>query len=350
MVERFKVAITDYLAEATVERSVLGPIADLELLQADSEDEVVERAPDASALIVFHNMKLTDASLAQLAECRVIVRCGVGVDNVDLEAAGRHGIVVCNVPDYGTEEVADHSLLMLLAIARRLVPCHNNIVGGGWEPRLAFGTPRLRGRTLGLIGCGRIGTATALRGRAFGLRVIVYDPYQPAGYEKGLGVERCYHLEELLRQADFVSLHCPLTPQTRHILNAGTLALLPSGAYVINTARGPCIDPAALLAALDSGHVAYAALDVVDREPLDDDRLRHHPRILLTPHTAYYSVEGAAEMRTKTAMEVRRALIGEAVLSPVNLHHLTAPRCVVPTGTAQPPRGHGLAPPTPHNR
>jgi C-terminal binding protein len=329
-VERYRVAVTDYLTEATVERSVLGPIADVALLQAAVESEIVERAADAAALIVFHNMKLTEASLKRLRKCRAVVRCGVGVDNVDLEAAGRLGIVVCNVPDYGTEEVADHSILMLLAIARRLVPCHNGIVAGGWEPRWAFGTPRLRGRTLGLIGCGRIGSATALRARALGLRVVLYDPYQPAGYEKGLGIERCHHLEELLPQSNFVSLHCPLTPETRHILSAERLALLPQGAYVVNTARGPCIDLDALIALLDSGHIAYAALDVVDREPLDDERIRHHPRILLTPHTAYYSVEGAVEMRTKAAMEVRRALIGEPVLSPVNLHVLSTPRCVVP--------------------
>ena len=329
MAERFRVAVTDYLSEATVERSVLGPIADVAVLQARNEAEVVEKAADADALLVFHNMKLTDAAFSRLARCRAVVRVGVGVDNVDLEAAGRRGIVVCNVPDYGTEEVADHALLMLLAVARRLVPCHNGIVAGGWEPRWVFGAPRLRGRGLGIIGCGRIGTATALRARAFGLRVAFYDPYQPPGYEKGLGVERRHRLEELLPRCDFVSLHCPLTPQTRHILNAETLALLPAGAYVINTARGPCIDSDALLAALDSGHVAYAALDVVGHEPLDDDRVRRHPRVLLTPHTAYYSVEGAEEMRTKAAMEVRRALIGEPVLSPVNLACLEAPRCAV---------------------
>src|SRR5262245_23499524 len=249
-------------------------------------------------------MRLTGASLARMPRCRAVVRCGVGVDNLDLEAAGRLGVVACNVPDYGTEEVADHALLMLLAVARRLVPCHNGVAAGGWEGRWAFGAPRLRGRTLGLIGCGRIGSATALRARAFGLRVLIYDPYQPPGYEKGLGVERCHHLEELLPRSDFVSLHCPLTPETRHILNEGRLAMLPPGAYVINTARGPCIDLDALLDALDCGHVAYAALDVVAREPLDDERIRRHPRILLTPHTAYYSVEGALEMRTKAAMEV----------------------------------------------
>jgi phosphoglycerate dehydrogenase-like enzyme len=328
-VERLKVVVTDYLSEANVERSVLGPIADVVLLQAANEKEVVERAADADALLVFHNMKLTAASFSRLTRCRTAVRVGVGFDNVDLEAAGRLGIVICNVPDYGTEEVADHAILMLLAIARRLVPCHNGIVAGGWEPRWAFGTPRLRGRTLGLIGCGRIGTATALRARAFGLHVVIYDPYQPAGYEKGLGVERCHHLEQMLPHCDFVSLHCPLTSETRHILNAEALALLPPGAYVINTARGPCIDLDALVTALDSGHVTSAALDVVGHEPLDDERIRTHPRILLTPHTAYYSVEGAEEMRTKAAMEVRRALIGEPVLSPVNLAYLTNPRCMI---------------------
>jgi C-terminal binding protein len=330
MPDRFRVVVTDYLTEATVERAVLGGIADVVLLQETHEGKVVSRTPDADALIAFHDMELTGASLSKLPRCRAVVRCGVGYDRIDLEAAGKHGIVVCNVPDYGTEEVADHAILMLLAIARRLIPCHNTIVAGRWEPRLVYGTPRLRGRTLGIIGCGRIGSATALRARALGLRVVIYDPYQPPGYEKGLGLERCFLLEQLLRQSDFVSLHCPSTPETRNILNRDTLAQLPQGAYVINTARGPCIDIDALLAALDSGHITSAALDVLPREPLDDDRVRKHPRILLTPHAAYYSVEGAEEMRTKAAMEVRRALIGEPVMNAVNLHCLSAPRCLVP--------------------
>lgn len=330
MPERYHVAITDYLTEASVERAVLGQLANLELLGASREQEIVVRTPHTDGLIVFHDMKLSEASLAKLPRCRVIVRCGVGYDNIDLEAAGRHGIVVCNVPDYGSEEVADHAILLLLAVARRLIPCHNGIVAGGWEPRWSLGTPRLRGRTIGLIGCGRIGTATALRARALGLRVVIYDPYQPAGYEKALGIERCHRLEEMLRQADFVSLHCPLTSETRNILNEETLHLLPRGAYVINTARGPCIDLEALLAALESGQVTGAGLDVFPDEPLRDERIRQHPRVVLTPHSAFYSVEGAEEMRSKAAMEVRRALIGEPVLSPVNLEFVTKPRCLVP--------------------
>src|SRR6516162_6879511 len=127
MPQRFRVAVTDYLAEATIERSVLGPIAEVLTLQETRESQVIARAPDADALIAFHDMQLTDASLGKLPRCRVVVRCGVGFDRIDIEAAGKHGIVVCNVPDYGTEEVADHALLMLLAVARRLVPCHNGI-------------------------------------------------------------------------------------------------------------------------------------------------------------------------------------------------------------------------------
>jgi phosphoglycerate dehydrogenase-like enzyme len=309
---------------------VVAGVARVPPLQAATEAEVLARAPDADALLVFHDMRLTAATLDRLPRCRVIVRVGVGFDNVDLAAAGRNGIAVCNVPDYGTEEVADHAILLLLAVTRRLVPCHTAVTAGRWTAAEVFGTPRLRGRTLGLIGCGRIGTATALRAKALGLRVAFYDPYQPAGYEKALGLERCERLEDLLPRAQFISLHCPLTDETRHVLNAETLARLPAGAVVINTARGGCVHHGALVRALDAGQVAGAGLDVVEPEPLADEGLRAHPRVVLTPHVAFYSVEGAREMRLKAAREVRRALSGEAVWNPVNRHCLPpAPRCRV---------------------
>jgi C-terminal binding protein len=330
MSSRPLVVITDHLAEAGVERSVLDPIADVHLLQTNNEAEVERLATSADALLVFHDIKLTSRSLSVLSRCRGVVRCGVGYDNVDLRAAGECGIVVCNVPDYGTEEVADHALAMLLALARRLFPCDAAIRAGRWDVSAVFGAPRLRGRTLGLIGCGRIGTAMSLRAKALGLDVVIYDPYQPPGIEKALGVRRAYRFDDLLRQAEFVSLHCPLTSETHHILDEAALAKLPAGAYVINTARGPCVDGTALLAALESGRVAFAALDVVEREPLDDERLQRHPRLLLTPHAAFYSVEGFVEMRTKGAEEVRRLLLGEAVLNPVNRHLLVNSRGVLP--------------------
>jgi D-3-phosphoglycerate dehydrogenase len=330
MSSRPQVIITDHLAEAGVERSVLDPVADVRLLQTNDEAEVERSATAADALLVFHDIKLTSRSLSVLPRCRGVVRCGVGYDNVDLRAAGERGIIVCNVPDYGTEEVADHALAMLLALARRLFPCDAAIRAGKWDVTSVFGAPRLRGRTLGIIGCGRIGTAMALRCKALGLEVVIYDPYQPPGLEKALGVRRAYRLDDLLRRSEFVSLHCPLTPETHHILNEATLAKLPAGAYVINTARGPCVEGTALLGALESGRVAFAALDVVEKEPLEDERLRRHPRILLTPHAAFYSVESFVEMRTKGAEEIRRLLLGEPVLNPVNRQFLVNPRGVLP--------------------
>jgi phosphoglycerate dehydrogenase-like enzyme len=333
------VVVTDAVAESGVERGVLDPVADVRLLATNDEADVARHAGDADVLLVFHTIRLTDRSLAALGRCKGIVRCGVGYDNVDLAAAGRRGIVVCNVPDYGTEEVADHALLLLLALARRLVPAVEGVRAGAWDITTVFDAPRLRGRTLGLVGCGRIGTALALRARALGMRVVFCDPYKPDGLEKSLGVERVARLDELWPQAEFLSLHCPLTRETHHVLDAASLARLPAGAYVINTARGPCIDAGALLDALDSGHVAYAALDVFEREPLDDERLRRHPRVILTPHAAFYSVEGFREMRSKGAEEARRILLGEPVRNPVNLHCLDNPRAVLPSSHPDLPFG-----------
>ncbi len=329
MTKRFQVVVTDYLSESGPEKNILDDVADLTLLQTHDEAVVAERGTNADVLLVYHDIKLGVRAVDALPKCRGIIRCGVGYDNIDLAAAGERGIVVCNVPDYGTEEVADHALMMLIAIARRFVPSYEAVRGGGWDPQIAFGTPRLRGRTLGIIGCGRIGSAMALRAKAIGMRVVIFDPYKPDGLEKALGVERVHRLDDLLPQATFVSVHCPLTPETKHILNGKTLKLLPKGAYVVNTARGPCIEPDGLLTALDSGHVAFAALDVVEVEPLNDERIRKHPKIVLTPHSAFYSVEGFLEMRTKGAAEARRMLTGEAVRNPVNLNLLKNARCRV---------------------
>jgi phosphoglycerate dehydrogenase-like enzyme len=329
MPQRFQVFVTDTLPEIGAECKILDDLADVKLLQTNDEADVARQGKDADVLLVYHTIKIREQTIATLHKCKGIIRCGVGYDNVDIHAAGSRGIVVCNVPDYGTEEVADHALLMLLAIARRFIPAHQSVCAGTWNYTVAGETPRLRGRTLGVIGCGRIGTAMVLRAKALGMRVIFFDPYKPDGLEKALGVERVHRLEDLLKQAQFVSVHCPLTTETKHILNAKTLALLPRGAYVINTARGPCVDANGLLAALDSGQVAYAALDVVETEPLDDERLRKHPRIVLTPHTAFYSIEGYQEMRTKGAEEARRILLGEKVRNPVNAHLLKDARCKV---------------------
>ncbi|WP_406693449.1 C-terminal binding protein [Singulisphaera sp. Ch08] len=316
----FTVVITDFLDETSIEAPILGDLARVELARATDEESLARYLPEADALITYHEIAhLGEATFAKASRCKCIVRAGVGYNNVDRTAAARHGVIVCNVPDYGTEEVADHAIMFLLALARKFVPSHEAIRAGGWDYRTAMGTPRLRGKTLGLVGCGRIGTATALRAKAFGLDVVFFDPLVPQGVDKALGIRRAHRLEELLEQSHYVSLHCYLDETTHHLIDAKALALLRPGALLINTARGPIVDQLALLEALDSGQVGGACLDVVEREPLDDERLRLHPRVLLTPHSAFYSVEGFVELRSKAAEEVRRALLGEPVRNSVSL-------------------------------
>ena len=319
MPARFTVLIADFLDETSIESAVLGDLAGLVMAHATEEAQLEKFLPQADAIMLFHDLSiLSELSFSRAPRCRGVVRAGVGYNNVDIEAASRHGVVVCNVPDYGTEEVADHAIMFLLALARRLVVSHEAIRAGNWDYRTALGAPRLRGKTFGVVGCGRIGTAAALRAKALGLDVVFYDPYLRQGMDKSLGIRRVYTLEDLLEQSHFVSLHCYLDATTRHLINAESIARMRPGAMLINTARGPIVDEAALLDALDSGHLAAAGLDVIEREPLEYDRLRLHPKVLLTPHTAFYSVEGYAELRTKTAEETRRILLGEPPRNPVN--------------------------------
>lgn len=320
MSSKFEVVVADFLTEWTVEEPILAPIARVTLAGASHERDLAPLLPTADALILYHDVaSITDSSFSLAPRCRVIVRAGVGYNNVDLHAAEARGILVCNVPDYGSEEVADHAIMMLLAIARQLRDADNSIRAGRWDYTVALAAPRLRGKTLGIVGCGRIGTATALRAKAFGLNVVFHDPLVVPGTEKALGICRAWSLEELLEQSDFVSLHCYLDETTRHLMNSRTIALMRPGAILINTARGPVVEPTALLEALDTGHLLGAGLDVFEIEPLDNERLRQHPRVLLTPHSAFYSIEGFVELRRKTAEEVARVLRGEPPLNPVSL-------------------------------
>ncbi len=317
-----QVVITDYVTEPEFERQVLEGSAEITCLDAHGEAGVLGRVARARVIICFHDVEITRAVLEEARQCVGVVRSGVGFNNIDIGVAGEMGIVVCNVPDYGTEEVADHALGLLLVLARRIVPAVDSIRRGEWNVGINMGAPRLRGQTVGIIGAGRIGTAFAIRAKTLGMRVVIYDPYVPRGYEKSIAVERAWTLDALLPQCQFLSLHCPLTEETRNILNAHRLAQLTRGAYLVNTARGGLIDENALLAALDVEQVAWAALDVVEREPLADERLRRHPRLVITPHCAFYSTEAAPEMRTKAAEEALRLMQGQAPRNPVNTQFL----------------------------
>lgn len=265
--------------------------------------------PQADALLVWHEISIDRDLISRLARCQMIVRAGVGFDHIDLAAAGAAGIPVCNTPDYGTSEVADHAVGMLLALRRGLV-FYNDRLRDAPVANYRPGAPqvaRIRGSRLGLVGLGRIGTATALRAKAFGMDVLAYDPYLPRGQEIALGITRVDSLAELLRVSDAVSLHVPLSGETRNMINAETLALMPAHAVLINTARGAVVDIDALHAALVGQRLAGAALDVLPEEPPnparplikavqdDDERLRH--RLLLTPHAAWHSRASQTDAR-----------------------------------------------------
>ena len=312
------IVVPDYLTECAIEREVYGPEATIRLLGATDESQILDAVEDADVVLLYHDIVLTDRSISRMRRCRAIVRCGVGFNNIDIKAAGKAGIVVCNVPDYGTEDVADHALMLMLASTRKLVPSHEAIRQGQWDSGIVFGTPRLRGKTLGLIGCGRIGTAMALRARALGMEIAFYDPHVRPGTDKMLGIRRVWTLEDLMRQSPFISLHCWLDEGSRHIINNDSLKHCVQGTVLVNTARGGCVDESALLAALEDGRLAGAGLDVSEEEPVQTQALRMHPRVVWTPHVAYYSVEGYREMRLKGAEEGLRAITGRALLNPVN--------------------------------
>jgi D-3-phosphoglycerate dehydrogenase len=289
---------------------------DLRMAKSPSADDILAVARDADAILVTY-ARLPGELLRQLTRCKAIGRFGLGVDNIDIKAAAELGITVTYVPDYCMHEVSDHAMALLLALARK-VPLSNALVQAGrWEMPVVVPIHRLAGRVLGLVGFGNIPRAVAPKAKAFGLRVVSHDPYVPPAALAAAGVEGV-SFEKLLEISDFVSVHAPLTPATRGLFNAEVFGKMKKGAFLINTARGPLIDEEALVAALDSGQLGGAALDVVAVEPLPkESRLIGRDNVILTPHTAFYSVEALNELQTKCAADVARVLSGEKPVYPV---------------------------------
>ncbi|MBI1839535.1 MAG: C-terminal binding protein [Verrucomicrobia bacterium] len=304
--------------ELRVERSVIGDAADVTYQLCEGEAGVVGPMVDADALVVWHNTAITEEGIGRLKHCRAIIRNGVGYDTVDLAAARKRGIAVCNVPDYGTEEVADHAIALTLALCRQLFPLDQEAKRLGWSIRVEPKLRRLRELTFGVVGLGRIGTAAALRAKALGFRTVFYDPYVRNGADKALGLTRVRSLEELLKQVDVVSLHCPLSAETRHLIAARELALMKPSAFVVNTARGAIIRKTDILAALRAGKLAGAGLDVVEDEPLRTVEEAGTPNLIVTCHAAFCSVEGKQEMRTTSARIARAAVLGQPLENVVN--------------------------------
>jgi phosphoglycerate dehydrogenase-like enzyme len=304
--------------QSAIERSVIGDAAEVRRFLCSSDADFSDEICQADALIVWHNTPIGAAGIARLRNCRALIRNGVGFDSVDIAAARERGIAVCNVPDYGTEEVADHAVALALALCRQLFPLDREAKELGWVIRVEPKLRRLRGLTFGIVGLGRIGTATALRAKALGFKVVFHDPYLPNGADKAVGVSRVSSLEELLGMADVLSLHCPLTDETRHLIGERELALLKPGAFVVNTARGAVIAKAAILEALREGRIAGAGLDVVEDEPLKTPEEAAVPNLIVTCHAAFCSVEAKQEMRATSARIARAAVRGEPLENVVN--------------------------------
>jgi C-terminal binding protein len=305
------------------ERRILGPDAAIVMRRTKALAELPDADCAATDGLMIFRHRVGPADLARFPRLRAIVRMGVGYDVIDRAAAAARGILVCNVPDYGTTEVADHAMAMALTLRRGLLLHHDARRGpaAGWS---AIDDPLVRrstGQTFALLGLGRIAIAVALRARAFGFRVIFHDPYQPSGTELALGIDRADSLDALLAVADILSIHAPLTPQTRGMLDRRALSLLPRGAVVLNTARGPILDLDALADLLESGHLAGAGLDVLPTEPPDPAALPRllaayradapwtQGRVIITPHSAYHSPQAWQDIRIKSAETMRAALM-----------------------------------------
>ncbi len=298
-------------------REVLAKIGGELCLAQDSTPEAILRvAADADALLVTY-AKITAEMIRQMKRCRIISRFGIGVDNVDIAAATFAGIVVTKVPDYCIDEVSDHAMAMLLALVRKIPYANSLVHAGRWEMPAVAPIHRLRGTVLGLVGFGKIPQLVAPKARAFGIKVIAFDPYIPLDVMTRAGVEKV-EFDELLKRSDYVSIHSPLLPETRHLFNAEAFRKMKPTAYLVNTARGPIVDEAALAHALDAQQIAGAALDVLSQEPPAGSPLFGRNNVILTPHTSFYSVESLVELQVKAAEEVVRVLSKQAPRNPVN--------------------------------
>jgi D-3-phosphoglycerate dehydrogenase len=323
-----RVVVLDHpFPDLAIERDVLGALgAEVVDAGATSEADRVAACRSADAALLEKG-PVTHTVIGAMERCKIICAYGAGYDQIDLAAATERGIMVANTPGYCDEEVADHALLLLLALARRLLPQVNALAASArddgpvpWTYTPYVPIRRLRGQVLGIVGFGRIGRTLARKALGLGLRVVAADPLLPPGISPELGVP-IVPLDELLEQVDFVSLHAPLLPSTRHLIGAPQLGRMKPTAYLINCARGPIVDLSALLEALDAGRLAGAGLDVLEDEPATAEILRRLfacPSVLVTPHTAWYSEESMEDRQRQAAETVAEALRGQRPRSVLN--------------------------------
>src|SRR5262249_24714340 len=314
----FLVAVADSVfPKLDPAREVLSKIdADLQLASEPTPEGVLKVASAADALLVTY-AKMNGDMIRQMPKCRIMSRFGIGVDNVDLDAATQAGIVVTKVPDYCIDEVSDHAMALLLSAVRKIPMATEQVHSGVWKMPNFVPIHRLRGSVLGLAGFGRIPQLVAPKAQAFGMKVIAFDPYLPKDVFAKAGVEQV-DFPTLLKRSDYISVHSPLTPETKGLFGAEAFKQMKKGSYIVNTARGPVIDEQALAAAIDSGHLAGAGLDVMTTEPPVNSPLIGKKNVIITPHTSFYSDESLVELQTKAAQEVANVLTGKPARNPVN--------------------------------
>jgi D-3-phosphoglycerate dehydrogenase / 2-oxoglutarate reductase len=313
-----KVVITDYVWESLdVEKKTLEPLANLVALKTKKADEFLGEAESCDALLNTYAGPITAEVMERMPRCRIIARYGIGVDTIDLEAATRAGIIVTNNPTYCIEEVAEHAMALLLACVRKIAFYDRAVRAGRWEVPPGKPIFRLAGSTLGLVGFGNIARQVAVRAAAFGMRVLYADPFVKEGQFDVPGKKS--DLDELLRGSDFVSVHPPLTPQTRKMIGDNAFSRMKRSAFLINCARGPIVDTDALVRALDEKKIAGCGLDTTDPEPLPDPHpLRGRENVIINPHVAWYSEQAMVGLQSGAPNEVRRVLSGQWPINVVN--------------------------------
>src|SRR5438046_8188016 len=319
-----KVFIADSISQRGIDELTRDGALEAKVQTGLSETQLAEAIPDFAALIIRSETKVTAKILNAAKKLRVVGRAGVGVDNVDVETATRRGVVVLNAPGANTISTAEHAFSLLLSLARNIARADATLKGGTWD-RKNFEGVELYNKTLGVIGVGRIGSELSRRAIAFGMRVVAYDPYLSATRARSLHVDLVDELDDLLTSADFISLHTPLTAETRHIVDAARLQKTKRGVRIINCARGGLIDETALVQALADGHIAGAALDVFEIEPLPSDSpLRSAPNLVLTPHLGASTAEAQESVGIEIAQSIRAALLEGTIRNAVNMPNLDA--------------------------
>src|SRR3954447_12832420 len=319
-----KILIADSISQRGIDEMTRDGALDVSIQTGLSETDFIGIVPEFSGIVVRSQTKVTAPVVNAATQLRVIGRAGVGVDNVDVEAATRRGVIAMNAPGGNTISTAEHAFSLLLSVARKIPQADALLRGGKWDRKNLEGV-ELFNKTLGVIGMGRIGSELSRRAIAFGMRVLAFDPYLSASRARSLQVELVEEIDELLAAADFISLHTPLTAETRHILNAERLAKTKRGVRIINCARGGLIDEQALADAISSSHVAGAALDVFETEPLPaDSRLRKIPNLVLTPHLGASTAEAQESVGIEIAQSIRAALLEGTIRNAVNMPNLDA--------------------------